>query len=129
MQKSELIAAAAEVREHAYAPYSRFSVGAALLCEDGSVFTGCNVEAASYGNTICAERAALVQAVGAGKRGFVMLAVTAGTEQPCTPCGICRQMLYEFSPDMVILSAARDGSFTQKTLRELLPDAFSGVML
>lgn len=129
MQKSELIAAAAEAREHAYAPYSRFAVGAALLCEDGSVFTGCNVEAASYGNTICAERAALVQAVGAGKRGFVMLAVTAGTEQPCTPCGICRQMLYEFSPDMVILSAARDGSFTQKTLRELLPDAFSGVML
>lgn len=129
MQKSELLAAAAEAREHAYAPYSRFAVGAALLCDDGSVFTGCNVEAASYGNTICAERAALVQAVGAGKRGFAMLAVTAGTEQPCTPCGICRQMLYEFSPDMVILSAARDGSFTQKTLRELLPDAFSGVML
>ena len=129
MRKEDLVAAAAEARVYAYAPYSGFAVGAALLCDDGSVYTGCNVEAASYGNAICAERTALVKAVSRGRRCFTMLAVIADTAEPCTPCGICRQMLYEFSPELVVLCAARDGSYVEKPLRQLLPDAFSGAAL
>ena len=100
-------------------------MGAALLCEDGSVYTGCNVEGASYGNAICAERTALCKAVSEGKRRFDTLAVTANTEDFCTPCGICRQMLYEFSPDLRVLCGSRDGSHTVHSLKELLPCAFS----
>ena len=91
MDDMTLLRMAHDAMKNAYVPYSNFPVGAALLCEDGSVYTGCNVEGASYGNAICAERTALCKAVSEGKRRFDTLAVTANTEDFCTPCGICRQ--------------------------------------
>ena len=119
-----LVRQAAEARRNAYAPYSGFAVGAALLCADGSVFTGCNVENASYPAGICAERAALFSAVSAGKRQFCAIAVAAG-ENPITPCGICRQALAEFG-GMDILCANHDGSRCRLfSLRQLLPESFS----
>ncbi|HIU71525.1 MAG TPA: cytidine deaminase [Candidatus Galloscillospira excrementipullorum] len=125
MDDMTLLRMAHDAMKNAYVPYSNFPVGAALLCEDGSVYTGCNVEGASYGNAICAERTALCKAVSEGKRRFDTLAVTANTEDFCTPCGICRQMLYEFSPDLRVLCGSRDGSHTVHSLKELLPCAFS----
>ena len=125
MDDLTLLRMAHDAMKNAYVPYSNFPVGAALLCEDGSVYTGCNVEGASYGNAICAERTALCKAVSEGKRRFDTLAVTANTEDFCTPCGICRQMLYEFSPDLRVLCGSRDGSHTVHSLKELLPCAFS----
>ena len=125
MTEQALCQKAIDMLDMAYVPYSHFPVGAALLCEDGSVYTGCNVEGASYGNAICAERTALCKAVSEGKRRFDTLAVTANTEDFCTPCGICRQMLYEFSPDLRVLCGSRDGSHTVHSLKELLPCAFS----
>ena len=125
MDDMTLLRMAHDAMKNAYVPYSNFPVGAALLCEDGSVYTGCNVEGASYGNAICAERTALCKAVSEGKRRFDTLAVTANTEDFCTPCGFCRQMLYEFSPDLRVLCGSRDGSHTVHSLKELLPCAFS----
>ena len=125
MDDMTLLRMAHDAMKNAYVPYSNFPVGAALLCEDGSVYTGCNVEGASYGNAICAERTALCKAVSEGKRRFDTLAVTANTEDFCTPCGICRQMLCEFSPDLRVLCGSRDGSHTVHSLKELLPCAFS----
>ena len=125
MDDMTLLRMAHDAMKNAYVPYSNFPVGAALLCEDGSVYTGCNVEGASYGNAICAERTALCKAVSEGKRRFDTLAVTANTEDFCTPCGICRQILYEFSPDLRVLCGSRDGSHTVHSLKELLPCAFS----
>ena len=125
MDDMTLLRMAHDAMKNAYVPYSNFPVGAALLCEDGSVYTGCNVEGASYGNAICAERTALCKAVSEGKRRFDTLAVTANTEDFCTPCGICRQMLYECSPDLRVLCGSRDGSHTVHSLKELLPCAFS----
>lgn len=125
MTHEELIALADKARTQAYAPYSHFSVGAALLCEDGTVYTGCNVEGASFGNTICAERTALVKAVSEGKQAFATLAVIADTDGPCAPCGICRQMLYEFAPDLLVLCAGKDRKYEAVPLRKLLPYAFS----
>lgn len=125
MDDMTLLRMAHDAMKNAYVPYSNFPVGAALLCEDGSVYTGCNVEGASYGNAICAERTALCKAVSEGKRRFDTLAVTANTEDFCTPCGICRQMLYEFSPDLRVLCGSRDRSHTVHSLKELLPCAFS----
>ena len=125
MDDMTLLRMAHDAMKNAYVPYSNFPVGAALLCEDGSVYTGCNVEGASYGNAICAERTALCKAVSEGKRRFDTLAVTANTEDFCTPCGICRPMLYEFSPDLRVLCGSRDGSHTVHSLKELLPCAFS----
>ena len=98
---------------------------AALLCADGTVFTGCNVENAAYGSTICAERTALVKAVSEGRRDdFVRLAVAGRSEDYCWPCGSCRQMLYEFAPDLTVLVARGDGGFVTLPLRELLPHGF-----
>ena len=125
MDDMTLLRMAHDAMKNAYVPYSNFPVGAALLCADGSVYTGGNVEGASYGNAICAERTALCKAVSEGKRRFDTLAVTANTEDFCTPCGICRQMLYEFSPDLRVLCGSRDGSHTVHSLKELLPCAFS----
>jgi cytidine deaminase len=111
--------------ERSYVPYSGFPVGAALLCADGSVFTGCNVENAAYGSTICAERTALVKAVSEGHRDdFVKLAVVGNSSDYCWPCGSCRQMLYEFAPDLEVLVANRDHDFVKYTLRQLLPHGF-----
>ncbi len=109
----------------AYVPYSTVPVGAALLCEDGSVFTGCNVENAAYGSTICAERTALVKAVSEGHRNDVVrLAVVGESTDYCWPCGACRQMLYEFAPGLELLVGRSDRSYIKLPLAELLPHGF-----
>jgi len=118
----ELIAMAAEARKAAYAPYSHYLVGAALMTASGKVYTGCNVENASYGMTICAERTAVVKAVSAGEREFTAIAVV--TEDGGTPCGACRQVLSEFGPKMKVLVADADGNYKAYRLNDLLLDAF-----
>ena len=121
----DLVDRAFSMLEFSYVPYSGFPVGAALLCEDGTVFTGCNVENAAYGSTICAERTALVKAVSEGRRaGFTALAVAGRSEDYCWPCGACRQMLYEFAPGLRVLAARRDGDWREASLSELLPRGF-----
>jgi len=124
MDDKELLRLANEVRANAYCPYSGFAVGAALLCEDGSVYTGVNIENAAYGPSICAERTAIFKAISEGKRGFVKLAVTCESDH-CRPCGVCRQVMSEHAPEMVILMGNPEGAFVRTTVRELLPDAFS----
>jgi len=117
-----LVAAAMAVRERAYAPYSHFKVGAALRAADGTVYTGCNVENASYGLSICAERNAVFHAVAEGQREFDAIAVV--TADGVTPCGACRQVLAEFNLQMVVIVADTAGHRSVYTLDELLPDAF-----
>lgn len=130
MDKKELIRLAFEARENAYAPYSHFLVGAALLAKDGRVFTGCNIESASYTPTQCAERTALGKAISEGVREFSMLAVVgakAGTRNTLvtSPCGVCRQMLYEFcSPHMPVIMAKAEDDYVEMTLGQLLPLGF-----
>lgn len=122
---NKLCDAARAVRENSYSPYSGCRVGAALLCDDGSIFTGVNVENASFSPTICAERSAFSSAISAGKRGFSAIAVCGG-EKPFPPCGVCRQVMAEFcKPDFPILCISGD-NVTRYTLAELLPHAFSG---
>lgn len=123
---AELIAAAWEVREKAYAPYSNFQVGAALLASNGQVFPGCNVENISYGLTNCAERVAIGAAVAAGVRNFEKVVVVADTAEPISPCGACRQVMAEFGVKTVIL-ANRAGSI-EFSLEELLPRASTGIL-
>ena len=120
-----LLAAARAARARAYAPYSRFAVGAAVLDEQGRVHAGCNVENASYGLTICAERAAVCAAVAAGARDLVAVAIATDLEQPGRPCGACRQVLAEFGLGMQVLLVGRAGVRQQTTLRALLPDPFT----
>jgi len=121
MTIDELVAQAQAARQRAYAPYSNFGVGAALLTRDGRVFTGCNVENASYGLTVCAERIAVFKAVSEGCHDFAAIAVVSDTG--ATPCGACRQVLVEFGVDQVIVAYA-DGRHTIFTLDELAPHAF-----
>ena len=116
-----LRALAREVADKAYSPYSKVRVGAALLAQDGQVFTGCNVENASYGATLCAERTALAQAVSAGQQQFVALAIWASPESLLMPCGICRQMLFEFSPDLEIAIDSTGAGPKYTNLSALLP--------
>lgn len=123
-----LVDAARRVRERAYAPYSRYLVGAALEGEDGSVHVGCNVENASYGLAICAERMALGAAVAAGVRRFRRIAVVTESEPPATPCGSCRQMLLEFAPDAEVLAVGPSG-MSRHVVRDLLPHAFRRELL
>lgn len=123
-----LVEYARAVRPHAYCPYSGFAVGAALLAASGEVYVGANCESASYGATICAERAALCAAVAAGERRFTALAV-AGGDAPLTPCGICRQMLQEFGDMAVICAPAEGDGWQETTLSALLPAAFGKAAL
>jgi len=119
-----LIEAARQVRDNAYATYSGFAVGAALLAVDGRVFTGCNVENLSFGLTSCAEKTAVCNAVAAGVRQFQGLAVVTDNPEPVSPCGACRQVLYEFAPDLWVVCATIAGKQKIFYLRELLPHAF-----
>lgn len=109
----------------AHCPYSRFHVGAALEAEDGTVFTGCNVENASYGGTICAERTAVVTAVAAGKKKFRRIAIASDASEPAAPCGLCRQFLAEFGLDLAVVSVGTKGGLQNWTLKDLLPNAFT----
>ena len=124
MTDRELVEKAFTMLEYSYSPYSHFPVGAALEGADGSVYTGCNVENAAYGSCICAERTALVKAVSEGCQSFTRLAVVGNGEDYCWPCGSCRQMLYEFAPELEILVARGDHDFVRTTLRELMPHGF-----
>ena len=125
MTDRELISLAKKASYNAYVPYSHFSVGAALQCADGSVFTGCNVENAALGSTICAERTACVKAVSEGKREFVRIAIYADSQNWPTPCGACRQFLAEFAPDMEVLSVMGGGRYVSNRLSELMPYTFN----
>lgn len=125
MTDRELVELAFTMLERSYVPYSHFPVGAALLCADGTVFTGCNVENAAYGSTICAERTAVVKAVSEGHRDdWVALAVVGEGSDYCWPCGACRQMLYEFCPELTVLAARSDREFVRLSLTELFPHGF-----
>lgn len=125
MTDQELVKKAFEMHQFSYVPYSHFPVGAELLTEDGRVFTGCNVENAAYGSTICAERCAILKAVSEGCReGWTAIAIAGKGGDYCWPCGACRQMLYEFAPDLRVLAVRGDGQFMEASLRNLLPHGF-----
>lgn len=124
MTTRELCEAARGMLERAYVPYSHFPVGAALECEDGTVFTGCNVENAAYGPSNCAERTAVFKAVSEGYRAFRRIAIAADTEDFCAPCGVCRQVLHEFAPDLEVILVNNRGETRTLTLPELLPHSF-----
>lgn len=119
---TDLVDLARTARQQAYAPYSHYRVGAAVLTADGQVFVGCNVENAEFGSTVCAERVAIWSAVAAGHREFLMLAVV--TSNGGTPCGSCRQVLVEFAPDMMVFIADTEHIQRQVTVRDLLPSFF-----
>lgn len=123
MTDKELIEIARQYREHSYSPYSRFKVGAAVLTAGGKVYGGCNIENSSYGLTNCAERTAIFKAVSEGEREFEALAVIAGTEEPCSPCGACRQVMADFRIPRIIMANLR-GEVKTVSLAELLPCAF-----
>ena len=125
MNDRELLRIAKEASLNAYVPYSGFPVGAALECADGTVFTGCNVENAAYGDTICAERTAVVKAVSEGQRSFTRIAIYGEGKGYCMPCGSCRQVLAEFSPDMEVLCAKAGDRYVSYKLSELLPHTFN----
>ena len=119
-----LIDHAIVAREKTYSPYSHFGVGAALLCEDGAIYEGCNIENASYGLTNCAERTAIFKAVSEGRTKFKALAVVADTEGPCAPCGACRQVMVEFKIPLIIMGNLM-GDIKIVSMEELLPFSFS----
>ena len=121
---ARLMAEAERARLRAYAPYSRFKVGAALLTASGRIIHGCNVENASFGLSICAERTAVFKAIGEGERDFVAIAVTAEPKQSASPCGACRQVLHEFAPDLRVFWRVQGGRVLERPLRALLDHAF-----
>lgn len=130
METKELISQALSVRENAYAPYSGFMVGAALLCKDGTVYTGCNIENAAFTPTNCAERTAFFKAVSEGKRDFVKIAIVGGKRGEMTapaPCGVCLQVMSEFckADEFEIVMAKSEEDYRSKRLSELLPSSFS----
>jgi len=133
MDPVKLIEIARAMRERSHCPYSGYAVGAALLCKDGSIVGGCNVESASFSPTSCAERTALTRAVAEGRREFIALAVAGGPAdgvqtEPCLPCGVCRQFLCEWCPpDMPVYCAGTEGDYTVYTMAQLLPVPFTGM--
>lgn len=127
--KQKLKQAAIDALEYAYAPYSKFKVGAALITASGKIFTGCNVEVSSFGLTICAERVAIFKAISEGERDFTSIAIVAETEAYCPPCGACRQVIADFSPKMEIILINKNGQIKTTSIQELLPEAFSDSFL
>ena len=123
-QPSQLYDIAQTVSRNAYAPYSGFKVGAALLTEDGRVYSGVNIENSSYGATICAERTAFVKAISEGEKQFTAIAVYAEGEE-AIPCGICRQFMYEFAPEIMVITGTSRDELNVRTLTELMPVGFS----
>ena len=124
-----LVAVAREARERAVAPFSNFKVGAALVAKGGRVYGGCNVENASYGLTVCAERVALLKALSEGERGFEMIAVVADTADPTPPCGACRQLLWEYCGDIPVVLANLQKVTGRHQMRDLLPLPFDARLL
>ena len=129
MSEQELMQKAIAMLDRAYIPYSRFPVGAALECEDGTVFTGCNIENASYGLAICAERTAAVKAVSEGHTRFKRIVIAGRSDDYCYPCGACRQFLYEFGPDMEVICLNKNGEARSMNIKELLPCGFDRTWL
>ncbi len=123
MDKKDLLARARAARAMAVAPSSKFRVGAALRCDDGSVFTGCNIESPTYLG-ICAERVALFKALSEGRRGFTVIAIAGGVNGGCPPCGACRQVLWEFAPDLEVLLDDAQGSYIQRRIIDYFPEPF-----
>jgi len=120
----KLIKEAEKARKKAYTPYSKFQVGAAVLCADGKIFTGCNIENASFGLTVCAERVAIFKAISEGSTKFEAITVIGDTDKPCSPCGACRQVISEFGEDIPLIMANLKGDVKIKKIKELLPEAF-----
>ena len=125
MDYVSLIDIAKKAMYNSYSPYSKFKVGAALLTDTGKVFSGCNIENASFGGTNCAERTALFKAISEGHKNFTKIAIISDSQNYTAPCGICRQVISEFSLDMEVIMANKNGEYITKTLRELLPLAFT----
>ncbi len=121
----ELISAASAARKNAYAPYSRFLVGAAVLTKSGRIFTGCNIENSSFGATVCAERVAIFKAVSEGEGDISALALVTATPKPSNPCGLCLQVLSEVNPDMTVYLANTKGKVKVTSVKKLLPSRFS----
>lgn len=121
----KLIKEAEKARKRAYTPYSKFNVGAAILSSDGKIFTGCNIENASFGLTVCAERVAILKAISEGSSKFEAIAIVGDTNRPCSPCGACRQVISEFGKDIKIIMSNLKGDIKIKKIDELLPEAFN----
>ncbi len=120
----KLITEAEKARKRAYAPYSKFKVGAAVLSADGKIFTGCNIENASIGLALCAERVAIFKAISEGSTKLKAIAIIGDTDKPCSPCGACRQVISEFGEDIPLIMANLKGDVKIKKIKELLPGAF-----
>lgn len=127
--EEELIGAAGDVREKAYAPYSNFKVGAAVETDEGVIYTGCNVESASYGLTVCAERVAIWKGISRGEKKFSRIAVVVDTEELTPPCGVCRQIIWEFCGDVPVILSNLSGKTETVMMKELLPRAFDSKFL
>ena len=125
MTREELKSAAVSMLERSYCPYSHFPVGAALECEDGTVYTGCNIENAGYSSTVCAERTAVFKAVSEGHRRFKRIVVAGRSDSPCVPCGECRQVLSEFAPELEVICLDKNGGELTLSLSDLLPHSFN----
>jgi len=125
----ELISAARDVRENAFAPYSNFKVGAAVETDEGNIYTGCNVESASYGLTVCAERVAIWKGISRGEKKFGRIAVVVDTDELTPPCGVCRQIIWEFCGDVPVILSNLHGKTETVQMSELLPRAFDSKFL
>jgi len=128
-KEKELIKAAVRVRENAHAPFSNFKVGAALMSKNGKIYTGCNIENATYGLTICAERNAVFKAISEGEKDFETISVVADTNELTPPCGACRQIIWEFCGDVPVILANLNGNSETVMMKELFPRAFDAKFL
>lgn len=129
MTDNELVNKALDARKNSYSPYSKYKVGAALLCQDGTVYTGANIENASYPCGLCAERTAMAKAVSEGRKDFKTIAIAGSSKELCTPCGMCRQFMYEFSPELRVLCADSGGNYKEHSLNELLAEGFGATSM